>query len=120
MTRRSVLAWAAALPAFAALGFRSLTARVAAATGGSIDVYRALGSPTLLAMGNRNESPDCLVEAAVNAALDKSFDDAEALLLARLGEVTLASLDADFQQRMRAAGCVDDAAHTHPPEPGKP
>ena len=43
MTRRSVLAWAAALPAFAALGFRSLTARVAAATGGSIDVYRALG-----------------------------------------------------------------------------
>jgi uncharacterized pyridoxal phosphate-dependent enzyme len=44
MTRRSLLKWAAALPAFAALGFRCLTDRVAAATGGSsIDVYRALG-----------------------------------------------------------------------------
>ncbi len=44
MTRRSLLRWAAALPAFVALGFRSLTDRVAAATGGSsIDVYRALG-----------------------------------------------------------------------------
>jgi L-seryl-tRNA(Ser) seleniumtransferase len=45
MTRRSLLRWAAALPAFAALGFRSLTARVAAATSGgsSADVYRALG-----------------------------------------------------------------------------
>jgi L-seryl-tRNA(Ser) seleniumtransferase len=44
MTRRSLLSWAVALPAFAALGFRGLTARVAAATrGSSIDVYRALG-----------------------------------------------------------------------------
>jgi L-seryl-tRNA(Ser) seleniumtransferase len=45
MTRRSLLKWAAALPAFVALGFRSLTDRVAAAaTGGSsIDVYLALG-----------------------------------------------------------------------------
>ena len=45
MTRRSLLSWAVALPAFVALGFRGLTARVAAAaTGGSsIDVYRALG-----------------------------------------------------------------------------
>jgi L-seryl-tRNA(Ser) seleniumtransferase len=44
MTRRSLIKWAAALPAFVALGFRSLSDKVAAATGGSsIDVYRALG-----------------------------------------------------------------------------
>jgi seryl-tRNA(Sec) selenium transferase len=44
MTRRSLIKWAAALPAFVALGFRSLADRVSAATGGSsIDVYRALG-----------------------------------------------------------------------------
>ncbi len=45
MTRRSLLSWAVALPAFVALGFRGLTSRVAAAaTGGSsLDVYRALG-----------------------------------------------------------------------------
>ena len=50
------------------------------------DIYDALGSPVLLAMGNRTESPGCLVEQAVNAALDQTFRDAEALLLARLGE----------------------------------
>lgn len=63
------------------------------------DVYTALGSPSLLAIGNRTESPDCLVEAAVNAALGSSFDAAETLLLARLGEVTLASLSDDVRGR---------------------
>ncbi len=68
------------------------------------DVYAALGSPTLLAMGNRTEAPGCLVEQAVNAALGKSFDAAEALLLARFGEVTLARLHADVVRRMKAGG----------------
>lgn len=43
------------------------------------DIYAALGSPTLLAVGNRTETPGCAVEQAVNAALRKSFDEAEAL-----------------------------------------
>ncbi len=68
------------------------------------DVYQALGSPALLAMGNRTEAPGCLVEQAVNAALGKSFDAAEALLLARFGEVTLAKLHADVVRRMNAGG----------------
>ena len=45
------------------------------------DIYIALGSPSLLAIGNRTEMPGCLVEMAVNAALNQAFDDAEALLL---------------------------------------
>ncbi|WP_428697362.1 RrF2 family transcriptional regulator [Stappia sp.] len=60
------------------------------------DVYDALGRPSLFAMGNRNEAPGCLVEQAVNTALDSAFQEAEALLLARLGEVTLAALSAEF------------------------
>ncbi|MGK6318243.1 Rrf2 family transcriptional regulator [Sphingomonas sp. DT-204] len=71
------------------------------------DVYDALGSPELLAMGNRTEAPGCLVEQAVNAALEQAFHDAEALLLARLGEVTLAELSADFHARMIARGPYD-------------
>jgi Rrf2 family protein len=63
------------------------------------DVYAALGSPSLFALENRTEAPGCLVEAAVNAALDRSFQEAEALLLARLGEVTLASLSKDVRRR---------------------
>lgn len=45
MTRRSLLSWVVALPAFVALGVRGLKARVAEAATGrtSIDVYRALG-----------------------------------------------------------------------------
>lgn len=66
------------------------------------DVYDALGAPTLLAIGNRSEAPDCLVEQAVNAALDHAFDEAEAILLASLGDVTLAALSADFHRRLRA------------------
>jgi Rrf2 family protein len=64
------------------------------------DIYDALGRPSLLAMGNRTEAPGCLVEQAVNTALDKAFHDAEALLLSRLGEVTLAVLSADFRARL--------------------
>ena len=64
------------------------------------DIYDALGRPSLLAMGNRTETPGCLVEQAVNTALDKAFHDAEALLLARLGDVTLAALSADFHARL--------------------
>lgn len=68
------------------------------------DVYSALGSPALLAIGNRTEMPGCLVEQAVNAALNQAFDDAEALLLGRLGDVTLAMLSADFHDRLLARG----------------
>lgn len=65
------------------------------------DVYNALGQPSLLAMGNRTESPGCVVEEAVNAALGKSFDAAETMLLARFGEVTLAMLSTDAQRRAK-------------------
>jgi DNA-binding IscR family transcriptional regulator len=64
------------------------------------DIYEALGAPTILAIGNRSESPGCLVEQAVNAAMDQAFQDAEALLLARLGEVSLAELAEDMRRRL--------------------
>lgn len=68
------------------------------------DIYDAIGQPNLMAMGNRTEAPGCLVEQAVNAALDTAFRDAEALLLARFADVTLAQLAADFHARMIARG----------------
>lgn len=64
------------------------------------DIYNALGSPSLLAIGNRTETPGCLVEQSVNAALSHAFQDAEALLLSRFGKVTLAMLSADFHKRL--------------------
>lgn len=76
------------------------------------DIYAALGSPSLLSMGNRTESPACLVEQAVNAALNQAFHDAEALLKSRLGEVTLAMLSADLHGRLVTRSC----SPTKPPE----
>ncbi|WP_426239861.1 Rrf2 family transcriptional regulator [Pararhizobium sp. DWP1-1-3] len=63
------------------------------------DIYAALGEPMLFQMGNVSESPGCLVEQAVNHALDDAFRDAEAMLIARLGQVTLATLADDFKRR---------------------
>ena len=77
------------------------------------DIYTALGCPSLLAMGNRTEAPGCLVEQAVNAALTQAFHDAEALLLSRLGDVTLAVLSADFHARLVARGGSHDLEHVH-------
>lgn len=66
------------------------------------DIYIALGAPVILAMGNRTEAPGCLVEEVVNTALNQAFQDAEALLLARFSEVTLAELSKDFHNRLQA------------------
>jgi DNA-binding IscR family transcriptional regulator len=79
------------------------------------DIYDALGGPSLLAIGNRTEAPGCLVEQAVNAALDGAFREAEALLLSRLGNVTLAVLSADFHARlaMRRGHARTEIEHVH-------
>lgn len=66
------------------------------------DIYAALGSPSLLAIGNRTEAPGCLIEQSVNAVLDQAFRDAERQLLLRLGDVTLAMLNADIRRRLAA------------------
>jgi DNA-binding IscR family transcriptional regulator len=71
------------------------------------DIYTALGSPSVLAIGNRTETADCLIEQAVNAAMGPALHDAETLLLARFGEVTLAMLRADVHGRLIARAGSD-------------
>ncbi|MDP9913791.1 DNA-binding IscR family transcriptional regulator [Variovorax boronicumulans] len=76
------------------------------------DIHNAVGAPALLAMGNRTESPGCIVEQAVNAALDGACQEAEALLLRRLNGITLADLSRDFHRRMTGGGfTAKDIAH---------
>ena len=66
-----------------------------------LDVYRALGSPRLFAMGNRCETPTCLIEQAVNVALNDAFQEAEALITTQLDTLTLAALSTDFGERIK-------------------
>lgn len=77
------------------------------------DIYDALGAPEIFAMGNRSESPGCLVEEAVNASLDDAFEQAQRLLLDRLGQVTLAELSRDFHARMVKRGQTFDPQTVH-------
>ena len=77
------------------------------------DVYDAIGAPALFAIGNRTEAPDCLVEQAVNAALGESFQEAEAILLTRLGNITLATLSADFHRRFSRVPAHKKKGHVH-------
>ncbi|HGM5580424.1 TPA: Rrf2 family transcriptional regulator [Pseudomonas putida] len=72
-----------------------------------LDIHEALGASTLFAIGLATDHPQCLVEQAVNTALTDAFDAAQALLLERLGSVTLAQLAEDFERRYQ--GCVPQA-----------
>lgn len=78
------------------------------------DVYEAVGSPTVFAMGNRVEHPECLVEQVVNASLASAFLDAEALLIERLRDVTLADLAQRFSAIYPDSNHRPGAMHVHP------
>lgn len=73
------------------------------------DVHAALGRPSVFAVGLRNRQPGCLVEQAVKSTLESAFSEAEALLMDRLGAVTLASLADDLQRHVDARGHHDGA-----------
>lgn len=70
-----------------------------------LKVAEALGETTLLATPKLVDHDGCLVEAAVTAALAEAHAAANAILVARLAELSLADLADDFSRRM--------AAHPH-------
>ncbi|MCB9656684.1 MAG: Rrf2 family transcriptional regulator [Sandaracinaceae bacterium] len=82
------------------------------------DLHDALGEPSLFAVGHHHAESTCLVEQAVNAALGDVFEEAERLLLARLGAVTLAQLEQDFTERMGRAGHTPGEHHHARHAPG--
>jgi DNA-binding IscR family transcriptional regulator len=79
------------------------------------DIYEAVGSPTVFAMGNRTDNPACAVERAVNDALGEAFREAEALLIARFDGITLADLSDRFGHHLANPACRKDAHEHHAP-----
>ncbi|MBX5164175.1 Rrf2 family transcriptional regulator [Rhizobium sp. NZLR1] len=65
-----------------------------------LNVYNALGEPHLFAIGPADDRPKCLMEQAVNTVLRDAMKEAEALLLRRLGSVTLEEIAADFEAKL--------------------
>lgn len=76
------------------------------------DIYEGVGSPAVFAMGNRDEHAQCLVERVVNASLASAFDEAEALLISRFADVTLADLSERFNAQYPHHG---ERQHVHDP-----
>ena len=61
-----------------------------------LNIHNAVGGPRIFAIGNEHDNPQCAVERVVNAALEDALGEAEALLINRLGTVTLAELARGF------------------------
>ena len=66
-----------------------------------LDIHEALGEPALVTFGNRTESPGCVVEQAVNAAIEETAHAAEELMLERFRRVNLAALAKDAIRRQK-------------------
>lgn len=77
------------------------------------DIHDALGRPPLIAAGLGGAPSPCRLERAANAALTDAFAAAEALLLARLGEVTLATLQDAVRGRAHdsVSHCLEEKDH---------
>ena len=57
-----------------------------------LDIHRAVGGTRIFAISNEHADPNCLIEQLVNKALEDALQEAEALLIKRLDEVSLAEL----------------------------
>lgn len=57
-----------------------------------LDVYSALGRPTLFAIGSRDDHPECLVQKKVNEALAQTMAEAELLFVERFAALPLDQL----------------------------
>ena len=73
-----------------------------------LDVYKAVGAPRIFAIGLADPAPQCLVEQAVNASMTSALQEAEALLIAELGKVTLAAIAKDFERRFSSQSANSD------------
>lgn len=67
-----------------------------------LDIHRAVGGPRIFAIGNEASNPDCAVEKVVNEAVEDALAQAEALLIERLGGVSVAQLARRFQEQCAA------------------
>jgi len=57
-----------------------------------LDIYRAVGEPSIFAVGPAYDMPGCPIEQAVNGTLKEVFTEAEELLRKRFSGVTLADV----------------------------
>ncbi len=73
-----------------------------------LDIYTALGSPTLFAIGNDGEEPTCLLARAANAATTRALKGARRQFEESLASISVADLTADWRPEMEDSGSNAD------------
>ncbi|QYA09987.1 Rrf2 family transcriptional regulator [Agrobacterium larrymoorei] len=63
-----------------------------------LDIYRAVGEPSIFAVGPAYDMPGCPIEQAVNGTLTDVFNEAEELLRKRFEAMSLANIAKNFPQ----------------------
>lgn len=71
-------------------------------------IYEALGAPKLFALGYSNDTSECLMEQAANAATAAALKAASETFLKALAAVTMADLADDFELRLKELGLSPD------------
>lgn len=66
-----------------------------------LDFYKALGITNLYNLGISRDSQHCLIETVVNEELSIALNQAELILMNRLGEVTLYQLCSKFNNKIK-------------------
>ncbi|EIM76968.1 DNA-binding protein [Nitratireductor aquibiodomus RA22] len=65
-----------------------------------LDVYEALGAPSLFNVGPGREKAECYVEQAVDQRVKATLERAEAHIRQQFSEITVEDIARDFESRM--------------------
>jgi len=77
------------------------------------DIYQAVGEPTIFAIGNEQETPNCLVELVVNKALNQAMQEAQNILIQQLKSTNLSKLAQDFEYEWNLLGAETEKFIVH-------
>lgn len=69
-----------------------------------LDIYSAVGEPSVFALGPACDMPGCPIEQAVNATLNDVFTEAEQLMRRRFASVKLADIADTFPPEKQQDG----------------
>lgn len=66
-----------------------------------LDMHEALGNTNLISVNLSDEKPQCLVEQAVNEALEQSVQEAKTVLYNRFKQISLADIAKEFECKLK-------------------
>lgn len=67
-----------------------------------LDIHESLGEPDVIGFSNKEESPGCLIEQAVNRELDATMEEMRAVYIARMRAITLGAIWDGVRDRFMA------------------